>query len=360
MARGQTVFSELTVGLGINSNKLNSISNVDKAALEKYNAEKIKRDKSTKEGEVNSGKNLEASGKLIRNWLINRKKISGFDVDWVGEVAVKDRSLVAKDLVIRDTDIRISVKEEAHLFQNPSPEQVFQKWPQGILLTTGRAPDWFVNVAGIELNDYFRVCGGEEITNHKTVQDYYKNEKGSYFFEGRKIKKRKKFTTHVANLHKQKKVNVLEAYRRLCLKVSEETAKIFCNNIANTFPGIQSDCCDVVLLTNIFSVFFKLDDTEYILAGTENNKPFAVVVDDINTWRKNFKVQKIEALALVAGQPEVLITFEFVEKRTNNLFTYSIRCEVRWSHGKFCGNPESKLYKHNKWRYDELPWVTVL
>ena len=80
----------------------------------------------------------------------------------------------------------------------------------------------------------------------------------------------------------------------------------------------------------------------------------------LTTWRNKYLIKKIEAKALVAGQPEVLINFEFIEIATRKEFSYGIKCEVRWSHGKFCGNPESKLYKYNHWKYEDLPWVNVL
>jgi hypothetical protein len=360
MAREQTVFSELAVARGISKNNLQEIKNVNGEAITKYNAEKNKRITSTDITKSTSEAALESSGLLVRNWLLNTKKITNINVEWIAGDASKDGSPVAKDLIISNTNIRVSVKENAQLFQNPSPVQVFQKWPQGILFTNAKDEDWFIKVAEKELNDYFVICGGTQFTKYKTVKEYYKNVKGKDLVNGKEVKKRKLFTEHVAALHVNKSPNVISAYKTFCKKVSEESAKEFNKNILATFPSWQGTSTNIGLLTNLFSVFFKLDNTEYVLAGTENNKAFAVVVHDITTWRNKYSIKKIEAIGLVAGQPEVLINFEFIEIATSKEFSYGIKCEVRWSHGKFCGNPESKLYKYNHWKYEDLPWVNVL
>ena len=360
MAREQTVFSELAVGAAINNDLIESIVNVDDDALRKYEAEKNRRlqDKDAKKN--NSETTLKKAGYLVRDWLRNSKKLTSYSVEWAGMDATKDGSPVAKDLIIRPANIRISVKENAQLFQNPSPVQVFDKWPRGVLFTNAKDEDWFLKVAKKELNDYFLACDGALFTGQPSIEDYYKNVKGHSSVGAKKIKNRKAFTEHVASLHKNKTPDALEAYKAFCDRVSKESAAIFNQNISSTFPDFQSKDCDIDLLTNLFSVFFKLDRTEYILAGTEDDKEFAVLMGDIDTWRQTFSIKEIMAEPISAGQPEVLIGFTFIEATTNRVFTFSIKCEVRWSHGKFCGNPESKLYKYNHWKYKELPWAMMI
>jgi hypothetical protein len=51
------------------------------------------------------------------------------------------------------------------------------------------------------------------------------------------------------------------------------------------------------------------------------------------------------------------LSFDFLDKKNQKKFSRKIRSEVRWSHGKFCGNPEGKLYKHDSWSYSDLPWA---
>ena len=107
----------------------------------------------------------------------------------------------------------------------------------------------------------------------------------------------------------------------------------------------------------LFAFYFRLDSNHYTLCGTENSLSFAVEVQDLKNWEDGFELLGVKASALTRGQPEVLLTFDFFDKKTSNKFSRKIRSEVRWSHGKFCGNPEAKLYKHDSWSYSDLPWA---
>jgi hypothetical protein len=82
-----------------------------------------------------------------------------------------------------------------------------------------------------------------------------------------------------------------------------------------------------------------------------------VEVVDLENWEENFEIVGVTAEALTRGQPEVLLSFDFLDKKNQKKFSRKIRSEVRWSHGKFCGNPEGKLYKHDSWSYSDLPWA---
>ena len=54
----------------------------------------------------------------------------------------------------------------------------------------------------------------------------------------------------------------------------------------------------------------------------------------------------------------VLLECLFYDKKTKLEFMVELRIEIRWSHGKFCGNPEAKIYK--QWSYNSLPWAVNL
>jgi len=349
MPRAQTVFSELTVARGINNGDLNSIKNVDAVILDTYSQEALDR----KELKIEENP-LYKAGENIKKWLQNEKKLKKIEVKWIGAESIRTGSAVAKDIIINN-DIRVSVKENAQLFQNPSPVNVFEKWPCGILFTHSQDDDWFIKVANYELNEYFKICDGPTVTKQKNIQEYYENITGSITINGRSIKRRKNFTEHVKRLHDGGNVDVLKSYKDLCRKVSQESAQIFNKNIKKTLPNFKELDIYNNELINLFSVFFKLDDTEYILAGTEDNQPLAVVVDNLSKWSKNFYVSDIKAEALDSGQPEVLISFGFFDIAKKEDISFSVKSEIRWSHGKFCGNPESKLYK--RWKYEDLPWV---
>jgi hypothetical protein len=352
VAREQTVFSELTVASAIGNCDISSITNVDQDSIRKYQAESIKRQNNDRESVVQ----LVRSGKKIREWLQNVKHLSNIRVTWTGMETGLDHGPVARDLLIDNTDIRISVKENAQLFQNPSPVKVFDKWSRG-LFDRSRDGDWFVTVASKELNEYYQACGGPTLTGQRTVEAYYQNVTGT---DSSGTKRRKKLTNHVASLHDQHNTEALQAYKKFCVKVSETSADIFNNNLERTFPEIKTGNFKPENFIQLFSFFFKLDENEHILCGTEDEKGFAVLIHDLVSWERKFSITNIKAKPLDAGQPEVLITFSFLDKSSNRTFDYSIQCQVRWSHGKFCGNPESKLYRYNSWSYTNLAWAVQI
>jgi len=359
MSRDQTVFSELAVAYGINNNSLNGIQGLNHNSIEKYEREQIRRKKSSNQKLKDSENNLNKAGEKIRAWLINSNNIKDIKLKWSANGAPGTGDTVAQDLIIDNTNTRVSIKENAELFQNPSPAQVFELWPKGMSFTRARSKDWFITIANKELNDYFSACDGPKITGQANVNDYYKKVIGSTTINGVGVKKRKHFTNHVSELHEQKNSTVLSAYQIFCNKVSIESAKVFNTNFKNTFFK-KNGFYDINDLTNLISVFFKMDAQEHILAGTEENDSFAVIVLDINRWKQQFAIVDITAKPRQAGQPEVLIEFCIKDNLSGIEYKYNFQSQIRWSHGKFCGNPEGKLYRFGGWKYSELPWCKAL
>jgi len=353
MSRDQTLYSELLVGAAIGNCSVSDIAKVRHSDIQAFERESERR------GNIHSDKSgleLTAAGTKIRDWILRRHPGELPSIEWTGDEKLGSVETIARDLTIPDLDLSISVKEDAQLFQNPSPVKVFQKWPSGDF-SPSRDDDWFLRVAESELNSYFIACGGQTKTGERNVRDYYEKFKGK---DELGKSRRKAFTEHVKNLHSDRSTNVLDAYQLFCRKVSEESAKKFNESIQSQKSKAGNQNSIVTHLEKLFSYFFKVGDRQYILCGTESGKAFALQIQDLDTWKVNFQLKNVYAEPIVAGQPEVLLNFEFEEISSMANFNYGIKCEVRWSHGKFCGNPESKLYKHQNWKYADLPWATNL
>lgn len=344
MARAQTVFSELHIALAITNGDWKRIENVDSESKSLYEDELRRRLAS----DTNSVNQLAKTGTRIKIWLSKGKKADNLSIIWTGKEKLKEYSAVGHDLLVKNSDIRISVKENAQLFQNPSPFKVFEKWPKGIF-EQSRDSDWFIYTAREELNNYYLKCSGPKFSGQKDIDSYYQNVSGKA--------QRKKFSTYVANLHTSSQSKVLESYDQLCRKVSAESAKIFNTNITTSLAKNNIQISQNKILSKLFAFYFRLDSNQYTLCGTENSLSFAVEVQDLKNWEDCFELLGVKASALDRGQPEVLLTFDFLDKKTEEKFSRKIRSEVRWSHGKFCGNPEGKLYKHDSWSYSDLPWA---
>ena len=67
-------------------------------------------------------------------------------------------------------------------------------------------------------------------------------------------------------------------------------------------------------------------------------------------WKRNWKISSLTASPdLARGQSVVDIRMAVEEKTTKINHNMDFHVEIRWSHGKFCGNPEAKLYKEFSW-----------
>jgi len=340
MPRDQTIFSELAVAIAINGGKLNSVENLDTGSITSYKRE-LKKRRLSPGGSVKTNA-LISAGTLIRTHLVKLGIISPI-VAWTGTEKLAAGSSVAKDILIKNANLRVSVKENADVYINGSPEKIFQMIPSGFFGQTVRGADWFITTADIELDSYFLACGGNLIKGCKNASDFYS------LIER---KQRKVFGKKVKALHDSNNANVIKAYASLCEKVSKESAKIFNSNLSSSLAAKKR------ILLEIFKFFFKLNSVEYILAGVEKNKPFAVSLIPIDQWIKEYEFKGVVALPLSKGQAEVLLRFSFRNKTKKHSFDLDARVEIRWSHGKFCGNPEAKVYK--TWEYSQLPWVSVI
>lgn len=340
MARQQTIFSEICVALAIvNSDRdfslIQNVTEKDKDIFLKELAKRIQ----TKSG-VLSVESLKQSGNLIRHYLIKNGVVPR-GIAWTGKDNIAGVVSVAKDLEI--LNFRISVKENADVFINGSPLTVFEDLPQGLFGQKKRGEDWFIKTAKRELEDYYCLC-----RRHLSIKDKFKTVASFYANKDKSYKKR--FGKQVALLHKTKNAEILFAYQSMCNKVSLVSSEMFNQNLSN----FKSNYTSSGALQPIFHYFFKINGIKYIIAGTEKNKPFASLLEDSTNWTRRYSFIDINAKPKIAGQPEVLLVFLFKDKTTNEVFKIPLKVEIRWSHGKFCGNPEAKVYK--QWSYMDLPW----
>jgi len=333
MSKAQTIFTEIHTALNIaNETDPLKIINVTQEATEIYQKEHLNR----KENKISP---FTETGKTIREYLIQQGvQPSGKNTKWTGQLNVGSFSSVAKDIEI--ANYRISVKENADVFINGSPVRIFVDTPKGEFGKNSKGENWFIKVAYHELNHYFLTCCKFlENSEFDTIKD---------FFEQTNAKTRKAFGQQVKKLHDENNPDVLLTYQTMCQKVSTASAQIFNQNLNKNKGALNA----------IFHFFFKINGIPYILSGTEKNNPFAILLPDSATWTQNYQFVKIEAVPLPAGQPEVMLRCQFKDKHKKEKFWVELKIEIRWSHGKFCGNPEAKVYK--RWRYQDLRWAEHL
>jgi hypothetical protein len=336
MASEKTVFSEIAVALGIlgdnypEMKSLGSIENVNSDAKAKF----LQRlGKAGVDQNLNrSSQGLYEAGRLVRSFLEKRAGVRDPKVRWTG--GGRTLALAPKDIEIIGS-YKVSVKEESRLIRNPSPYNVFERWPKADFFSRRRSENWFLRIAEQSLQEYYGSCGGPQTTGCLTVRDFFANADST---------NKNEFKKHVANLTKSDST-VHKIYQRFCSEVSTKSAQIF------------NESLDRSKISEISRYFFLINTNSYILAGLERGSPFAVLVPDLDDWTSRFEIKKVVAHPKEAGQPEVRISITLLNKHDRSEHIFNIRVEVRWSHGKFCGNPEAKVYR--EWEIQEIPGVVI-
>jgi hypothetical protein len=130
-----------------------------------------------------------------------------------------------------------------------------------------------------------------------------------------------------------------------CRIVSEQSAERFNQSLEQLDSSMKNS-----VFESIMRLFFRLGDTEYVLCGLDNGQGFSVVIPDLSTWKRNWKLKRAIALPdLTRGQSVVNFVLTIENKVTKTEMEVKFHTEIRWTHRKFKKNPESKLYKDFKW-----------
>ena len=82
----------------------------------------------------------------------------------------------------------------------------------------------------------------------------------------------------------------------------------------------------------------------YFVLGASPSAPIRLRVGSKWDWLQEFELQSFDVAERRAGQPEV--AWEAEVRRREGRVTRMVRghVEIRWSHGRFGGFPEAKVY----------------
>ena len=152
--------------------------------------------------------------------------------------------------------------------------------------------------------------------------------------------------TYIQSLRGETKSEFTRRYRQMCRNVSTVSANRFNQNFQTALnSNIRSS-----VLENIVKQFFRMNAVPYILVGLDKHRPFGLQIPDVTEWKRNWKIVSLNATPdLTRGQSVVDICMVVEEKTSRTTHSMDFHVEIRWSHGKFCGNPEAKLYKEFSW-----------
>lgn len=274
-------------------------------------------------------------GRNIRK--VHLKDMPVHKVEWMGLHKQRKTVSVSKDLCI-DDQVFVSVKSDSNVVFNLSPYNLLQALSTGSPMAA-KEINWFLQTAPGKYDDLYQFVrrgfrGSSQLP--LTVSEFDKSA-------GKTI--RKEVQEWLDNLNSGQKSEFEGLYISMCHTVAGKSSHLFMENRRNIKRSQLNTANEWIL-----KFFLRLNSTPYILAGLEGGKPFAVKVPDVTKWFQQWNFIDITAKADTdREQCVVVFSLRLTSKENNKVVELPYHAEIRWSHGKFCGNPEGKLYKDFKW-----------
>lgn len=255
------------------------------------------------------------------------------NVRWYGPFHQSRTVTTPQDLVMAAT--AISVKENSMVVFNLSPYNLFISIPSGLVLAS-KTENWYSRTAPNEYQSLFELVN--EKTGFSSVSE----------FDRRATKEVVKgLQTHIKHLDEAQTSQFGQQYVELCTHVSLASANIFNQTLEATLQTVHGTS----LKDELLRYFLRLDAMPYVLIGLERNRPFSILVPSITQWKREWQLGEITAASdPSAGQSVVRFSLVVTRGRARTGTTLPFHAEIRWSHGKFGGNPEAKLYRDFAWR----------
>lgn len=133
-----------------------------------------------------------------------------------------------------------------------------------------------------------------------------------------------------------------QVYRDFSFRVAEES----CRQLTATLPRLADR--EVFLWRML-----RLDSAPYFVLGVSGEGTLRLRICTPWDWRQQFELVDLDFWPEDAGQPRVGWAARVTERCSGRERSVTGHVEVRWSHGKFGGAPEAKVYLDTP--YSEVP-----
>jgi hypothetical protein len=277
-----------------------------------------------------------ANGAAFRRHVL--KGIEPHRIEWTGGKKAMWASDAPADLRVNDA-YQVFAKYESVCLLNRAPVAVFDNLLERN--SNRRSPSWYHVVAPVEYEAfYFAYLNALDPTEYDAT--VLPASAGQLSKDNRESLKRltkawvRKMPPEPA-----------AAYKQFAGVVSCETAKRWTAALAAASERTKLE---------MLAQMIRVCGSNYWLLGQADNRPVRCMVMDSHTWRASYKLRAFDVIERPdAGQPQVdwKATLEPRPAATDDIKAEGVRvidgyCEIRWSHGKFSGNPECKVQLRTK------------
>lgn len=237
-------------------------------------------------------------------------------VEWKGPHRPPGDDVVPADLRI-DRVYLVSCKYLSKILLNPGPVRLFDD----LLVGEGsRGANWFVETARDEFQDFY-----ESAVGHFGVADMPGAVQDLTGEQQSILRELLRARVLPDELH--------EPWERLCLGVSERTADRWENNLGSH-----------VARRRLLWRMLRISGVTYFVLGAEKRRSLRLRIDSAWDWMQTYELRSFQVEPRVAGQPEVGWRAIVSRRDDGPEIIVDGHVEIRWSHGRFRGNPEAKVY----------------
>jgi hypothetical protein len=238
-------------------------------------------------------------------------------VEWKGPQKPPGYDSLPIDLRI-DHVFLVSCKYLSGILGNPSPEHLFDE----LLASrpTRHGCHWYEEVAPKEYHALYRAAKSL-LSRDVSLPSQPQNMTGEHRTElGKRCARR--WPEELA-----------PDYKTLCKEVSRKTAARWEAHISRATDA-------EALLWRML----RFGSAPYFVLGSTSSNDLRVRIATPWDWRQLFVLRGFHVFPQDVGQPQVGWEAKVKERATGQERVVSGHVEIRWSHGRFCGHPEAKVY----------------
>jgi hypothetical protein len=242
-------------------------------------------------------------------------------IEWTGGRRPPGDEVAPIDLRI-DHVYLVSCKYESDILANASPGRLFD----GLLATQGSwdRGDWYDAVAPAELAGLYRSClvatglAGFPAAPSECTKEQLGRLRAALGGRG--------YPDPASRA----------AYAGLCRTVSEASARRWSETLSASGVGPEG------MLWRLL----RIGSAPYFVLGNDRRTgaPARYRIASPWDWRSSFELEEFAVTPAVAGQPRVDWSCTYRTRAEGQSDVVAGHVEIRWSHGRFAGPPEAKVY----------------
>jgi len=236
-------------------------------------------------------------------------------VEWTGPRRAPGDEVVPADLRV-DHVYLVSCKYLSKVLHNASPQRLVE----GLLAQgpTEERGDWYHAVAAPEHEALYTACVRSVGSGPWPVT-----------VRGLDTRQRRRLRDL---LGRDWPKDAVRPYARLCAAVAEQTAARWADRLTDRNR-------EAVLWR-----LLRIGSAPYFVLGASREGSTRLRIDTPWDWRQRFDLRALEVVAQPGGQPRVGWTARYRVRATGEERSVEGHVELRWSHGRFSGPPEAKVY----------------